>query len=754
MHSAADTATSDAGADRDRVELILSQIEELPTLPAVAIRLLERVTDPTSSARDVVEVIEADQALTAKLLSLVRRSDLGVRGDVMTVDRVVVLLGFDAVRSAVLSVQIYETFASVEPHGETDFDRAEFWKHSLGAACAAQLIAERLPSGLRPAEAFVCGLLHDVGKMALDACLPKSYARVVRETLARHRCISDVEQDLLGLDHTIAGKRLLTRWRLPKPIIECAWLHHQSPQALPDAIESAALVAIVHLADELVRRHRIGFSGYNRQEPIQDIARELGLADGAVDEVLAALPQTIEQHCQLVGLDELTSTDVYAEALADANEELGRLNQSLAETNRRLQLRSSYFEALDRFHAGLTLDDRVADVCRQAARSSQSLLGVARTMAFAVIGDSPESRVLAVDGEGNWIDVGGGPTWAHGSGPSARRAVDAPRIMPVAEYSSALADRFGSAWAGRPLSMLPFLYAGRIVGGVLFSASDDVVFAHNQARQELEALCTAFGLATAEAIARRDGQRLQEELAEVNRQLHAAQAELLRNRSLAMIAQMAAGAAHELNNPLAVISGRAQMLARTRMEDQDRRALEIIREQTDRATMIVTELMAFAKPDPPKPEPAALGPWLQAFRDRWLERSSLGPAEFRLEISDLGASLFVDSHQIVNALDAIVSNAVEAMAGTSPRLVINSTSPTSDDTVVLSVRDNGKGMTPDVAEHALDPFFSHRAAGRGRGLGLSRAARLVDINGGRLWLESTEGRGTTVYLELPAKRRV
>ncbi len=119
-----ETTNPDAGVSRDRVELILSQVEELPTLPAVAIRLLELTTSSQSSARDIVGVVETDQALTAKLLSLVRRADLGVRGDVMTLERVVVLLGFEAVRSAVLSVQIYETFASVEPHDYTDFDRA------------------------------------------------------------------------------------------------------------------------------------------------------------------------------------------------------------------------------------------------------------------------------------------------------------------------------------------------------------------------------------------------------------------------------------------------------------------------------------------------------------------------------------------------------------------------------------------------------------------------------------------------------
>ncbi|UCG16897.1 MAG: HDOD domain-containing protein [Phycisphaerales bacterium] len=751
MASSPDTATSDFGTDRQRVEIILAQIEELPTLPAVALRLLELTTASDTSARDIVEVIETDQALTAKILSLVRRADLGVRDDVMTIERAVVLMGFEAVRSAVLSVQIYETFASVEPHDETDFNRAEFWKHSLAVACAAQLIAERLDDGGRPAEAFVCGLLHDVGKMALDACLPKSYARVVRRAQRGHQCISDVEHEILGIDHTITGKRLLTRWRLPKAIAECAWLHHQPPDALPKSIEAAAMVMIVHLADNLVRRQRIGFSGYNRVDPVDELADRIGLPGKALDHVIARLPETIEQHCQLVGLDRLTSTDLYAEALADANEELGRLNQSLAETNRRLAWRSRYFDALRAFHAGLTLDDRVGDVCRSAARATANLFGTEQAVGFGITEAEVTFHVAGESDEaGPAMRL---PPLSVERG-SARAAVNsASCIMPAMEYWPAVADHVGHLFQGEAVSMLPFVHSNAIVGGVLFTTAHDQIARHNQARAELESLCAAFGLAAATAIVRCDGQRLQEELAEVNRRLHGAQAQLLRARSLAMIARMAAGAAHELNNPLAIISGRAQMLARTAATGQERRALEIISEQCDRATQIVSELMEFAKPYTPHPTEVQLGSWAASLRDRWLDRSSLDADEFVVTISDPAVTLYVDTRQLSEIFDAILMNAMEAVAGSVARLVVNSTSTASDDTVVIAVQDSGKGMSPDVLEHALDPFFSHRAAGRGRGLGLSRAARLAENNGGRLWLDSTEGVGTTVYVELPAGRR-
>jgi signal transduction histidine kinase len=301
--------------------------------------------------------------------------------------------------------------------------------------------------------------------------------------------------------------------------------------------------------------------------------------------------------------------------------------------------------------------------------------------------------------------------------------------------------------------MLSFTHANTCVGGVLFSTGQEQVDRHNVAEAELEALRYAFGLAAASAMARADAQRLNEELAEVNRRLHDAQTELLRTRSLTMIAEMAAGAAHELNNPLAVISGRAQLLARQCPDNMQRRAREIIQEHCTRATEIVSELMEFAKPDPPRPANVPLAPWADELRRRWLERSSLRPDCFTVEISDPGVGVRVDPGQLDQVFEAIISNALDAIAGRDPRVVINSASTTSDDTVVVAVEDTGAGMEPDVLEHALDPFFSHRPAGRGRGLGLSRAARLVETNGGRLWLDSTPGQGTTVFVELPSSRK-
>src|SRR3569623_186366 len=108
-----------------RVELVLQQLEELPTLPTIAVKVLEVTGNDSSSAKEVVELISADPALSARILQLVHRADSGVRGEITSVDRAVVMLGFEAVRSAVLAITIFKSF---------DNSRNDFWKHSVAVA--------------------------------------------------------------------------------------------------------------------------------------------------------------------------------------------------------------------------------------------------------------------------------------------------------------------------------------------------------------------------------------------------------------------------------------------------------------------------------------------------------------------------------------------------------------------------------------------------------------------------------------------
>jgi putative nucleotidyltransferase with HDIG domain len=739
---------------RERVELNLSQLDRLPTLPAVAARLLAVTTSDNTSARDVVELIESDAALTACVLRFARRADLGVRAEAITIPRVVTLLGFNAVRNLVLCVQLYEAFAKPDENDRAAETRKGLWLHTFAVACTAQMIGERVGDSELGGLAFVCGLLHDVGKIALDACMPKGYARVVDRVTKEHACICDVEREVFGLDHTIAGKHLASRWDLPEAVVECAWLHHQSADALPTTVRSSRLVQIVHLADHLIRQQGIGFSGYQHVADTDKLSTELGLEADNVTDILNRLPEVMGPLSELVGLDDLGSRVEYTRSLIAANKQLGQLNVKLSEAVRRLEIRAVCFAALEQFVGALSDQDRVSDVCVTAARTIRNMLEAEGVLCFFA---ETSSRCVHVgyltatteDGIATIVDLGelGDelPLPLGSAGALSHGFSEAPTSL------LDLWHRCVGSPSPQPLWMLPVLAGPDTSGAVLVAGEKEAVRRTHSAPKECETLSTAMALALTSARARVNTERMTEELLEVNRRLQAAQRELVKTRSMSMIAEMAAGAAHELNNPLAVVSGRAQMALTACTDEETARTFRIIKEQTQRATDIVDELMRFAKPHSPQPAEQPLVELLEPCCQHWRQRAELKGDALSVTMADPAATVYADPAQVRRILDAIISNAVEATRGMTARVVINSPSHASDETVRIVVEDNGVGMTREVLEHATDPFFSSRKAGRGRGLGLSLAYRLTEINNGQLRIRSTPNVGTTVTIELPAR---
>lgn len=750
------TTMPKAGEQVDRVELLLAQLDTLPTLPAVAMQLLELTTASNSSAREVVRLVESDQSLAAKILSMTRRASTGAGSAATTIDRAVILLGFEAVRNACLSIKVFEVFARRGEPIDTQFDRTEFWKHSLAVACGAQLAAKHLSDRVEPEHAFVCGLLHDMGKVALDTCLPKSFDRVVRRVNSQRGCIADVEREILGVDHTIVGHRLAQRWRLPASITECIWLHHQGPDALPATVEHADLVRLVHFADRLAREQRIGYSGnYHKGMTAAALAERIGLNVKAFEQISGDLAKRIEERAQLIGLDRLTSQDLYMKALSDANDELSRINLAMSEANRRLATRSRYFNALNGMNQQLVNALTHGEVCAAAATAVRASLDVP---AAAVYLHSSATRLIHVGTcrKGD-PDVVRSITWDASGGIQAPTAlspsVGQATFLPSAAAAASLTERI-QADLGTPLPWFcSVLSQTGCSAGILLSGDAGAASAWAQEGEELSAMLTAIRLWLSGLESQQQAQRLNEGLTDVNRRLVEAQDEAARMRSLSMIAEMAAGAAHELNNPLAVISGRSQMLKNSPPDEATARTAAVLAEQSQRCSEIVAELMDFAKPAPPERRRVNVGTLLERARDEWLERSSMTPDQFVLELSDDVPEIDVDPGQVKMAIDELVRNSVDAMTNRERRLVVNCQWEQADERVAIRVEDTGCGMSPATLERAMDPFFSSRPAGRGRGLGLSRAARWIEINGGRLRIDSRENEGTTVFIEFPVIAR-
>jgi signal transduction histidine kinase len=219
----------------------------------------------------------------------------------------------------------------------------------------------------------------------------------------------------------------------------------------------------------------------------------------------------------------------------------------------------------------------------------------------------------------------------------------------------------------------------------------------------------------------------------------------LRNAKLAGLAELAAGAGHEINNPLAIISGHAQRLVRTEQNPDRGESLQAIVRQANRIAGLLRDLMHFARPPRPEPRVFPAAELLQTVRDDLAALA--GERGVRIDLATVPADVWLDGDpkQLRHALGAVVRNAIEA-APQGGWVRIACRADESESTPVIVVEDSGPGLTPEAREHAFDPFFCGRAAGRGRGLGLPTAWQLVRQNGGELRHDPTESGATRFVL--------
>jgi putative nucleotidyltransferase with HDIG domain len=259
----------------NKVKAVTEKILTLPTLPTVVSKMIELVDKPRTSARLLTNLISNDQALTAKILKLANSAYYGFPREISTVHLAVVVLGFNAVKDIGLSISVIDAFKSAKDEGL--FEMAKFWEHSVGCAVGSKMLARTY--GYRVSnEAFVAGLLHDMGKLVLNQYLHEDFMQIMQKVNTERCDLLLAETEILGVTHNKVGAWLAKKWNMPKVIVHSIEFHHH-PWMAP---ESKELVALVYLADYMCRSSGIGFSG-NVVEPVisaeaQTLLAELNIA--------------------------------------------------------------------------------------------------------------------------------------------------------------------------------------------------------------------------------------------------------------------------------------------------------------------------------------------------------------------------------------------------------------------------------------------------------------------------------------------
>ena len=739
-----------------KIELVLHQLTSLPTLPAIAVRLLELTIQDDTQANEVVKLIESDPSLASKIISLATNASTGISRNNASLSKAVVLLGFDAVRNAVLSIKVFETLQEANPNDmNVTFDWSGFWKHSMAVACASKRIIKLLNPKVDPEEAFICGLLHDIGKLALVSSLPKSYSRVIELTEASLANIADVENKILGVDHSIAGKRLGQKWNLPESVIETIWLHHSWINALPEVLTNPEIVQSVHLADIIAREQRIGYSG---NHPIVDssmeVAVQLGCNAEDIEKITKQLLEDIGERAVMLGLENIETENLYHEALASANSELGKLNTKLSQQNQNLKIRSSYFELLADLSLTLKPTQSVLDICESVSRLWAKHQGVKRASVFLHHKDYD-----IIEGFALWESRDEGPTaYMLDSNEVPEDIIQFEqlnqadrrkfRILPAGTTMPWFFEKVCPVFDMSRTVAIPLIINDKVVGGILWQTDLGSDSYANQLR-ELSALASTTALALLQAASQNRLVMMCEQLNHSNRLLHDTQKELISSKKLAAVGELAAGAAHEINNPLSIIVGRSEWLVASESDPEKKETLQKISEKGKIITDIITELMEFAKPATATLEHTSASEIAEQAIGSFRNISKIENIEIKTKFSSDLPDISADKIQIVSALVELISNAAQSYDGEDGEIVISTSFDELEEKVIISISDQGCGMDAKTLEKATTPFFSAKKAGRRRGLGLSKSIRNIENNGGTLHLTSKTDNGTIAKIYFP-----
>jgi signal transduction histidine kinase len=218
---------------------------------------------------------------------------------------------------------------------------------------------------------------------------------------------------------------------------------------------------------------------------------------------------------------------------------------------------------------------------------------------------------------------------------------------------------------------------------------------------------------------------------------------------LKAVAELAAGAAHELNNPLSVISGRAQLLTDSETDEKKKKILEQITENSGEVSRIVESLLSYAEPQPPMATSITVRQMLEEAIQITAIKKNMEALEINLDVSDETLTVFVDSAQAASAISNVLCNCLESYPEGFGPVKIKAESDAGKSRVKIQISDSGIGMDPLTLVKATSPFFSQKPAGRQRGMGLSHAERLIKLNGGSIQIMSQLKAGTTVIITLP-----
>jgi len=689
------------------METILD-LSQLPTLPQTLVELIAACNDSETNLAKVAEIVTRDATISARVLQLANSAFLGTRSSFSDTGQAVIFLGTDTVRNIAVSVSVHEVFQSYRtPSG---LSLARYWHHSLLTAVIAVTLARRIEYP-QPAEAYLAGLLHDLGKLLLCRAFPGEYGELLSRAPVHPSEFAFLERARLGISHADAGSLLVQRWNLQSPIAEALRMH--------DDVETLALpplAAILMLANTLAG---------NRDD---EVARHLAIRLGIVPDALGGIVQTANETVTAIA----AGMGIVVEAPPDADG-----NEPAADRGR-LEL-ISRVDTLTRLNGmldNLVRADSTDRILTVIETSMQILFGLQRALVFVPEDDGRKYHAL-----GSTLNpLAVAPTVLTREDRPMEELIDCCRSDPSPIIIGGEHGPSGPAFLHRLLDsrhLLVLPLTCRRWQGLLVAAIDSGAIEALAGRKE----SLLF-------FARHAASSLH------NDYLFRSQAEQMARQRVDAAQKVARRIAHEINTPLAVVENYLTVLGANLSDRRDlQQKLQTIGEEIARIGTISRQLNDLSAPATTRNGQLLdlnrlVQDTLSLFEHSLFSRQAItvsfsGDPNIPQIASSAGALRQILTNLLQNAAEAMPQGG-RVIVGTSLR---QPQTPLTAGMIEVDIEDNGPGIPAAL----VDSIFSAGVTSKGDGhlgLGLAIVRKLAAELDGAVSCQPGQNGGTCFTLRL------
>ncbi len=678
-------------------------------MPQILIKLIEHLQADDLGMPELAALISKDAGMTTKILAVANSSAYHRNSRSVGLEQSLVALGTDMIKTLVISESVFQTFNNFPHSGSTDL--RGFWKNSLSAAVIARDLAKKMDYP-HVEEAYLAGLLHNVGRLALLATAPKEYA--FNFTARDDEDLCAVEQRTLQITHSEAGAWLIERWHLDSFLADSVLYHHEPPARLETAHPLIRIVRLAHL-----------LATHDADDPsVVESIGLCGLDESDIASVYTNAARQVEKSATYLGID-LAGADDIPTPPAYAPQPVDPVQQRLSEEVRNLVLVSEVGQSFARQQGESSLLESMTRSARILFDFENAVILLENPTGSALVGmpTGAEQRIAEFS-----IPLGKGGIVAE--------AAIARQLAFVSRDAQALGlaeEQLFRILGTDSLVCMPLVAGARSLG-VMIGGVGGWQIPHCKRRERfLQSFSAQAATALETALSERGHARRQ--LAHV--------AEEYREASRRVV--------HEVNNPLSIIKNYLSVLdGKLAKREPVVGEMSILNEEIDRVGQLINGLADLQ----PSGTPLLSTDVSKVVEDvlRLFRATDFVPANVAIvsNMQDDG-EIEADADILKQILVNLVKNAIEALSQ-GGRIEISNRGHVNRDRKLyleLSVSDNGPGLSQDVLANLFSVVRSTKE-GANHGLGLSIVHSLVKKIGGLITCRSGNS-GTTFEILLPAR---